>query len=388
MIANLFSPLELGACALKNRIFMPPLTRSRAGKANAPQGLNALYYAQRASAGLIIAEATQVSPEAQGYISTPGIHTAEQVEGWKRVTTAVHCACGHIFLQLWHVGRISHPSFQLNGAPPVAPSAIKAEGQTYTAEGFQPLVMPRALETSEIPGRVADFRQAAINAMHACFDGVELHGANGYLIDQFLRDKTNKRTDQYGGSIKKRSRFLLEVVDAVIDAIGADRTGLRISPQNTFNDIDDSNPQALFNYVSTSLSDKGLAYLHVVEGDLTGKPIPPFDYARIKNLFAGLYIANNGYDKSRADAALAQQKADAIAFGKPFIANPDLVTRFLLDAPLSQIDQATLYGGAEQGYTDYPLLTTVPDSVTSFIPQCVSTLNRMDNYPSKTSDQV
>ena len=224
--------------------------------------------------------------------------------------------------------------------------------------------------------------------MQACFDGVEVHGANGYLIDQFLRDKTNKRTDRYGGSIENRSRFLLEVVDAVIDAIGADRTGLRISPQNTFNDIDDSNPQALFNYVSTNLSGKGLAYLHVVEGDLTGKPVSPFDYARIKNLFGGLYIANNGYDKSRAEAALAQQKADAIAFGKPFIANPDLVTRFLLDAPLSQIDQATLYGGAEKGYTDYPLLTTVPDSVTPFISQCVPTLNSMDSYPSKTSDQV
>ena len=388
MIPNLFSPIKLGACALKNRIFMPPLTRSRAGKGNVPQALNSLYYAQRASAGLIIAEATQVSPEAQGYISTPGIHTAEQIEGWKRVTTAVHCAGGHIFLQLWHVGRISHPSFQPNGAPPVAPSAIKAEGQTYTAEGFQQLVTPRALETSEIPGRVADFRQAAINAMQACFDGVEVHGANGYLIDQFLRDKTNKRTDRYGGSIENRSRFLLEVVDAVIDAVGADRTGLRISPQNTFNDIDDSNPQALFNYLSTSLSGKDLAYLHVVEGDLTGKPVSPFDYARIKNLFGGLYIANNGYDKPRAEAAIAQHKVDAIAFGKPFIANPDLVTRFLLDAPLSQIDQTTLYGGAEKGYTDYPLLSAVPDSVTPFTSQCLPTLNRMDDDSSKTSDQV
>jgi N-ethylmaleimide reductase len=244
------------------------------------------------------------------------------------------------------------------------------------------------LETSEIPARVADFRQAAINAMQACFDGVEVHGANGYLIDQFLRDKTNKRTDRYGGSIENRSRFLLEVIDAVIEAIGADRTGLRISPQNTFNDIDDSNPRALFDYVSASLSGKGLAYLHVVEGDLTGKPASPFDYARLKNLFGGPYIANNGYDKARADAAIAQQKVDAVAFGKPFIANPDLVTRFLLDAPLSQVDQATLYGGAEKGYTDYPLLSTVSDSVTPFVSQCVSTLNRMDSYPSKTSDQV
>jgi N-ethylmaleimide reductase len=382
MNPNLFSSIKLGRNELKNRILMAPLTRSRAGRGNVPQVLNALYYAQRASAGLIISEATQVSPEAQGYISTPGIHTAEQVEGWKRVTTAVHLAGGRIFLQLWHVGRISHPSFQPNGAPPVAPSAIKADGQTYTAEGFQPLLTPRALGTAEIPGIVADFRQAALNAIEACFDGVEIHGANGYLIDQFLRDKTNKRTDQYGGSIENRSRFLLEVVDAVVEAVRADRTALRISPQNTYNDIDDSNAQALFNYVATSLSGKGLAYLHVLEGDLTGKPAPSFDYVTIKNLFGGHYIANNGYDKARAHTAIAEGKVDAVAFGKPFIANPDLVIRFLLDAPVSQIDQATLYGGTEKGYTDYPFLMGVSDSAS------LSTMNRMDSCPAERSDQV
>src|ERR1700737_1185560 len=388
MTPDLFSPIQLGPCRLKSRIFMAPLTRSRAGEGNAPRALNILYYAQRADAGLIISEATQISVTAQGYISTPGIHTSEQVEGWKRVVDAVHLAGGRIFVQLWHVGRISHPSFQPDGGLPIAPSAIRAEGQTYTAQGCKPLVTPRALETAEIPGVIADFRQAALNADHAGFDGVEIHGANGYLVDQFLRDKTNHRTDRYGGSIENRSRFLLETVDALVDGIGADRIGLRISPQNTFNDIDDSNPQALFNYVAASLSGKGLAYLHVVEGDLTGKSVSPFDYARIKNIFGGLYIANNGYDKPRADAAIAQHKVDAVAFGKPFIANPDLVTRFLLDAPLSQIDQPPLFVGAEKGHTDYPLLSAVPDSVRPFTSQCVATLNRMDDDPSKTSDQV
>jgi N-ethylmaleimide reductase len=382
MTPDLFSPIQLGACRLKSRIFMAPLTRSRAAKGNVPRALNALYYAQRADAGLIITEATQVSATAQGYISTPGIHTSEQLEGWKRVVNAVHVAGGRIFVQLWHVGRISHPSFQPDGGLPIAPSAIRAEGQTYTAEGFEPLVTPRALETAEIPSVVADFSRAAHNADQAGFDGVELHGANGYLIDQFLRDKSNRRTDQYGGSIENRSRFLLEIVDAVIDGIGSDRTALRISPQNTFNDIDDSDPQALFSYVAASLSGKGLAYLHVVEGDLTGKPIGSFEYGKIKTLFGGHYIANNGYDRIRGQAAIAEGKADAVAFGKPFIANPDLATRFLLDAPLAPIDQGTLYGGDEKGYTDYPILTTVSQ------PSSVANMNRMDSCSSESYEQV
>lgn len=360
MALNLFSPIKLGPYELRNRIVMAPLTRSRAGAGNVPHALNALYYAQRASAGLIIAEATQISPQGQGYISTPGIHSAEQIEGWKKVTAAVHAAGGRILLQLWHVGRISHTSFQPGGALPVAPSAIRAEGQAYTAKGFEPLPTPRALETAEISGIVADYRRAAHKALAAGFDGVEVHAANGYLIDQFLRDCSNKRSDFYGGSIENRSRLLLEVVGAVTAVAGAERTGVRISPQNTFNDIADSNPQALFNHVAKSLSGKGLAYLHVIEGDqMSATPAQAFDYLALKQLFGGLYIANHGFDKARANRVIANGSADLVAFGKPFISNPDLVTRLLLDAPLSPLNQDTLYGGAEAGYTDYPLLDAV-----------------------------
>ena len=356
---NLFSPVEVGPLVLRNRIVMAPLTRSRAGPGNVPNQLNALYYAQRASAGLIISEATQISPEGQGYISTPGIHSVEQIEGWKCVTKAVHIAGGPIVLQLWHVGRISHPSFQPRGAAPVAPSAIRPKGQAFTEKGFEPIPTPRALETSEIPDIVDQYVQAARNALAAGFDGVEVHAANGYLIDQFLRDQTNKRTDRYGGSIENRSRLLLEVVDAVRAAIGAERMGVRISPQNGQNDIADSNPQALFNYVAEQLSGKGLAYLHIIEGDTSGVPVPPFDYKNLKRLFGGLVIANNGFDKARANKAISEGRADLIAFGKPFIANPDLVIRLFLDAPLMPVHRETLYGGSEQGYTDYPILRGV-----------------------------
>ena len=270
---TLFSPVEVGLLVLKNRVVMAPLTRSRAGPGNVPNQLNALYYAQRASAGLIISEATQISPEGQGYISTPGIHSTEQIEGWKCVTKAVHVAGGHIVLQLWHVGRISHPSFQPGGAAPVAPSAIRPKGQAFTEKGFEPIPTPRALETAEIPAIVEQYAQAARNALTAGFDGVEVHAANGYLIDRFLRDQTNRRTDRYGSNIENRSRFLMEVVDAVSAAAGAERTGVRISPQNTQNDIADSDPQALFNYVAERLSGKGLAYLHTIEGDTSGLPV-------------------------------------------------------------------------------------------------------------------
>jgi N-ethylmaleimide reductase len=321
--------------------------------------LNALYYAQRASAGLIISEATQIAPEGQGYISTPGIHSAEQVEGWKCVTKAVHIAGGRIVLQLWHVGRISHPSFQPGGALPVAPSAIRPKGQAFTAKGFEPIPTPRALELAEMPGMVAQYAQAARNALAAGFDGVEVHAANGYLIDQFLRDRTNQRTDRYGGSIENRSRFLFEVVDAVSAAVGAERTGVRISPQNMQNDIADSDPQVLFDYVAERLSGKGLAYLHIIEGDTSGAPVPPFNYKTLKRLFGGLVIANNGFDKERANEAIAEGRADLIAFGKPFISNPDLVIRLFLDAPLMPANRETFYGGSEQGYTDYPMLRAV-----------------------------
>ena len=357
--ANLFSPVEVGPLGLRNRVVMAPLTRSRAGPGNVPNQLNALYYAQRASAGLIISEATQISPEGQGYISTPGIHSAEQIEGWKCVTKAVHVAGGHIVLQLWHVGRISHPSFQPGGAAPVAPSAIRPKGQAFTEKGFERIPTPRALETAEIPAIIEQYAQAARNALAAGFDGVEVHAANGYLIDQFLRDQTNKRTDRYGGSIENRGRFLMAVVDAVCAVVGNERTGVRISPQNTQNDIADSDPQALFNYVAEQLSGKGLAYLHIIEGDTSGLPVPPFDYKNLKRLFGGLVIANNGFDKPRANKAIADGRADLIAFGKPFIANPDLVIRLFLDAPLMPINRETLYGGSEQGYTDYPILRAV-----------------------------
>jgi N-ethylmaleimide reductase len=262
-------------------------------------------------------------------------------------------------LQLWHVGRISHPSFQPGGQAPVAPSAIRPNGQAFTEKGFEPIPTPRALETAEIPAIVEQYAQAARNALAAGFDGVEVHAANGYLIDQFLRDQTNKRTDRYGGSIENRSRFLMEVVDAVRAAVGAERTGVRISPQNTQNDITDSDPQTLFNYVAEQLSGKDFAYLHIIEGDTSGLPVPPFDYKNLKRLFGGLVIANNGFDKARANKALAEGRADLIAFGKPFIANPDLVIRLLLDAPLMPVNRETLYGGSEQGYTDYPILRAV-----------------------------
>src|SRR6516164_6417586 len=276
---DLFSPLTVGTLNCKNRVVMAPLTRSRAGPGNVPTQLTALYYAQRASAGLIISEATQISPDGQGYISTPGIHSAEQIEGWRIVTKAVHVAGGLMVLQLWHVGRISHPSFQPGGALPVAPSAIKPNALAFTQKGFEPIPTPRALKTEEIPGIVLQYAEAAQNAMTAGFDGVEVHAANGYLIDQFLRDRTNKRSDRYGGSIENRARFLLEVMDAVTSRIGRERVGVRISPMNTQNDIDDSDPQALFNHVAKSLAGKKIAYLHVVEGDTSGKLMPAFDYA-------------------------------------------------------------------------------------------------------------
>lgn len=356
---DLFTPIDIGPLALPNRIAMAPLTRSRAAEGNVPTALNALYYAQRASAGLIISEATQVAPEGQGYISTPGIHSVAQVKGWQCVTGAVHVAGGRIVLQLWHVGRISHQSFQPGGKLPVAPSAIRPNGQAFTANGFEPIPTPRALELAEIPGIVAQYAQGARNAMAAGFDGLEVHGANGYLIDQFLRDGTNKRTDAYGGSIENRTRFLLEVVDAVTEVVGADRTGLRISPQNGQNDISDSDPQRLFNHVASALSGKGLAFLHVIEGDTGGVAVPPFDYKEIKRRFGGIVIANNGFDKERANEAIEEGRADLVAFGKPFISNPDLVTRLYLNAPLAPANRETFYGGADQGYTDYPLLRGV-----------------------------
>ncbi|GBG15762.1 N-ethylmaleimide reductase [Novimethylophilus kurashikiensis] len=356
-MTDLFSPLRLGRIEMPNRIVMAPLTRNRAGAGNVPHALNAEYYAQRASAGLIVSEATQISPTAQGYPMTPGIHSAEQVAGWKLVTDAVHAKGGRIVLQLWHVGRISHPSLLPGNVLPVAPSAIKPEGMAFTLEGMQPFVTPHALTLEEIGGVIEDYRKAAQNAMEAGFDGVEVHSANGYLLDQFLRDGSNRRDDQYGGSIPNRSRLLLEVVNVVCKVWGADRVGVRISPINPFNDMRDSHPQALFNHVAEVLNPFGLAYLHVMEGGIGGgEEMPAFNYQELRRAYKGLYMANSSYTKSSANQAIAEGRADCVAFGVPYIANPDLVERFAQDAPLNTADQNTFYGGDSHGYTDYPAL--------------------------------
>ena len=356
--SDLFHSAQLGPFTLQNRIVMAPLTRSRAQSGDVPSELAPLYYAQRTSAGLIIAEATQISPQGKGYAFTPGIYNEAQVAGWKKVTAAVHAKGGHIFLQLWHVGRISHPSLQPEGALPVAPSAVQPEGKAFTEEGFLPFVTPRALALEELPGIVEQYRHAALLSIEAGFDGVEIHAANGYLLDQFLRDKTNLRTDNYGGSFENRSRLLLEVVEAVTAVVPSDRVGIRLSPISPANDIADSNPQALFSHVVTQLNRFNLAYLHVVEG-ATGGPRSVddgFDLQILRRLFNGVYIANNGYDLALAIQARQDNLADLIAFGRPFIANPDLVERLKTGAPLNELDPNTLYGGDARGYTDYQAL--------------------------------
>ena len=356
----LYQPFHLGSLTLSNRMVMAPLTRSRANEQLAPTDLMRIYYEQRAGAGLIVTEATQICPQAQGYIGTPGIYSEEQVAGWKKVVDAVHAKSGKICMQLWHVGRISHTFFQPGNAAPVAPSAIRANAKVFIPSGFDDVSMPRALTVEEIRELVATFRQAAENAKRAGFDMVEVHGANGYLIDQFLRNKTNQRQDDYGGSIQNRARFLLEVVDAVCEVYPAARVGSRISPASTFNDIDDSNPQELFAYVVKELGQRGLGYLHVIEGQ-TGGPRdarPEVDFPMLENLFKSsgghAVMANNGYSREMAQAAVEGGKADLIAFGVPFIANPDLVERFKHGYPLNQADQTTFYAGGEKGYTDYP----------------------------------
>jgi N-ethylmaleimide reductase len=356
--SDLFQPVQLGALKLANRIVMAPLTRSRGKEADIPGDLAAQYYVQRAGAGLIIAEATQISQQGKGYVYTPGIYSQPQVQAWKKITNAVHAAGGKMFLQLWHVGRISHPSIQADGGLPVAPSAIKPEGKAFTEDGFVPMVTPRALDTEELAGIVMQYRQAAEYAKEAGFDGVEIHAANGYLLDQFLRDKTNHRTDNYGGSIENRARLLMEVAAAVVQVWGSDRVGVRLSPLSTFGDIDDSNPQALFSYVVERLNALRLVYLHVVEGETGGEREPEggFDLQILRRLFNGVYIANNGYDLKMALDARASNSADLVAFGRPYIANPDLVERLKQAAPLATPDPATMYGGGAEGYIDYPTL--------------------------------
>ncbi len=354
---TLFQPFTLGDLTLANRIVMAPLTRNRAEHGTeAPHALNALYYGQRASAGLIISEATQISRQGQGYAWTPGMFTPAQREGWRGVTKAVHDKGGRIFAQLWHVGRISHVALQENGAAPVAPSAIQAKAKTFITTGFVDTSMPRALELSEIPGVIADYAHAATTALEAGFDGIELHAANGYLIDQFLKDGTNQRTDAYGGSIENRIRFALEAVDAILKVTPANRLGIRLSPAMV-SDAADSNPQALFGALVEALSRRRLAYIHLIEGQTGGaRDAVAFDYGALKRAFSGAYMANNGYDRAMALAAVAEGRADMVAFGRPFISNPDLVARLAADAALNPLVQATLYGGGAEGYTDYPPL--------------------------------
>ncbi|MDQ6967943.1 MAG: alkene reductase [Mariprofundaceae bacterium] len=353
MMPDLFSPIQLGDLTLNNRILMAPLTRNRAPE-GIPTPLMEKYYRQRASSGLIISEGSQISPQAVGYPATPGIYSDAQAKGWQAVTDAVHDTGGRIYCQLWHCGRVSHPSYH-DGALPVAPSAIRPDGQAFTLEGLQDFVMPRALEVAEIKDIVDQYVLAAANAIRGGFDGVEIHAANGYLIDQFLRDGSNQRSDQYGGSIENRTRFLLEVTQAVCEEIGAERVGIRISPVNAFNDMCDSEPQALFDYVATALSALKPVYLHVVEVSMVGADDSSVNMQQLRRCFDGCYIANGGYDKARGNQVLASY-ADMVAYGVPFLANPDLPARFLVDAELNAPDMDTFYGGDEKGYSDYPVM--------------------------------
>lgn len=354
----LFQPFRLGDLDLPNRVVMAPLTRNRATHgSDAPGELAATYYRQRASAGLIISEAAQISQQGQGYIWTPGLYSDAQVQGWQGVTKAVHEAGGRIFVQMWHVGRISHTSLQPNGGAPVAPSAIRAKTKTFIESGFAEVSEPRALTVPEIGAILEDYAKAALNSKRAGFDGVEIHGANGYLIDQFLRDGSNKREDAYGGSIENRTRFALEVVDTILKVWPAARVGIRIAPTSPANDISDSNPTELFGHLVARLSERRLAFIHVIEGATQGdRNIAPFDYSALRRSFSGAYVANNGYTRELAIETLAQGRADLIAFGRPFISNPDLVERLRRGAELAPLDRATLYGGGAHGYTDYPAL--------------------------------
>ncbi|AYD01636.1 alkene reductase [Neorhizobium sp. NCHU2750] len=371
---TIFDPVKFGDIELKNRIVMAPLTRNRSPKA-IPNDLNAAYYEQRATAGLLITEGTPISQQGQGYADVPGLYLPEAIAGWKKVTDAVHKKGGKIVTQIWHVGRVSHVSLQPNGGAPVAPSAISAGGKTYIINpdgtgAFAETSMPRALETSEIAAILEDYRKGARAAIDAGFDGVEIHAANGYLIEQFLKENANQRTDQYGGSIENRARFALEVVDTVVKEIGAGRTGIRLSPTTPANGISETKPQDVYNYLVEELGKRGgLSFVHVVEGATGGdrdftQGDKPFDYHELKNIYrkaggTGAWLANNGYTKDMAEAAVASGYADAVAFGKPFIANPDLVERFKKGSALNEPDKNTFYGGGAKGYTDYPLIEAV-----------------------------
>jgi N-ethylmaleimide reductase len=359
-MTTLFDPIRFGDIAAENRIVMAPLTRIRAGPGRTPTPLMATYYEQRATAGVIVAEATQISAAGQGYLDTPGIYSAEQVTAWRRVTQAVHAQAGKIVLQLWHVGRISHVSLQPNGQRPVSSTARRANANTFTAKGFEDVSDPRALRLEELPGIVAEYRKAARNAIDAGFDGVEVHGANGYLLEQFLRDSINDRTDAYGGPIENRARLPLEIMRAIVAEIGAGRAGLRLSPVTPVNDAQqDSDAQGLFNYFVEQLAPLRLAFIHVIEGATGGaRDAAAFDYAALRSRFKrnnenAAWIVNNGYTRAMAIYAVASGAADMVAFGKPFISNPDLVNRLRLNAPWAVLNSDTLYGGGAAGYTDY-----------------------------------
>lgn len=355
-MSDLFVPLPLGDLTLSNRIVMAPMTRNRASAQGVPSVSMATYYGQRASAGLVVSESAPVSPQAIGYPHTPGLFNAAQVAGWHQVTDAIHARGSYVFAQLQHCGRISHPSLQPEGTEPVAPSAIRPQGMAVTYTGMQDFVTPRALRTDEIAGVVEQFRAAALQAKTAGFDGVELHGANGYLIDQFLRDGSNQRTDIYGGTPVRRLALLMEVIDAVAEILPRHRIGVRLSPENGFNDMSDSDPAAHFAFFATELGRAQLAYLHVLEGDMMTRSAT-LDYRVLQRRFDGIYIANNGYDKERATAAIRNGNSDMVAFGAAFLANPDLVERLRYNRPLNTPDPETFYVGGERGYTDYPAFT-------------------------------
>lgn len=361
-MTSLFDPIKIGDIDLDNRIVMAPLTRSRAIAGNCPGPLTVDYYRQRASAGLIVSEASQISATAQGYLATPGIYSPEQVAAWRKVTDAVHSEGGRIVVQLWHVGRISHVSLLPDGAVPVSSTSRPAGVKSFTRDGFVPVSAPRALADDELPALVADYRHAARCAREAGFDGVEIHAANTYLLEQFLRDSINDRSGPYGGSIANRARLLLEVMQAVTAEIGGGRTGIRLSPLTTFGGTTppDSDPQALYNYVVEQLAPLGLAYLHVIEGETGGarqpENAPPFDYAALRQRFPGAWMVNNAYSRSEAIDAVAAGRAELVAFGRPFIGNPDLVRRLRENAPLQELRADKLYGGGAEGYTDYPAL--------------------------------
>ncbi len=350
---SLFDPIRLGPYLLPHRVLMAPLTRARANADGTPTDIMAAYYEQRASAGLIVSEATAVSQTAVGWHLAPGIYTSRHVEAWKRITDAVHRAGGRIFMQLWHTGRVSHPDF-LDGARPVAPSAVRVEGGTRTPVGKKAFVTPRALEADELTGIAEDFARAARRAIDAGFDGVEVHAANGYLLDQFIRDGANRRTDQFGGSVEGRWRFPIQVIQAVIDEIGASRTGVRVSPTVSFNGMSDSDPVATYTYGARELDRLGIAYLHVVENAVRSEG--PIVHPHIRAAFDHILILNEGFDAASGQEALDNGAADAIAYGVPFIANPDLPTRFRTGAKLNVPDPDTFYTPGAQGYTDYPFL--------------------------------